>query len=64
MKKDNEAIVTAKLDEVIALLQHLVALQLSDRGVTQEAIGKSIHVAKATVVKMLAGAKKGARSND
>jgi predicted transcriptional regulator len=49
-----------KLDEVIALLQRLVALELSRRGVSQEAIGKNIHVAKATVNQMLAGIKKDA----
>jgi predicted transcriptional regulator len=47
-----------KLDKVIELLQHLVALELSRRGATQEEIGKSIHVAKAAVVKMLVGIKK------
>jgi predicted transcriptional regulator len=64
MKKENEDVIATKLDEVIGLLQHLVALQLSDRGATQEAIGKSIHVAKSTVVKMLAGARSGARFDE
>jgi predicted transcriptional regulator len=50
--------VEQKLDKVIELLQHLVALELSRRGATQEAIGKSIHVAKAAVVKMLVGIRK------
>lgn len=50
--------VEQKLDRVIELLQHLVALELSRRGATQETIGKSIHVAKASVVKMLTGVKK------
>jgi predicted transcriptional regulator len=50
--------VEEKLDEVIALLQRLVALELSRRGVTQEAIGKSLHVAKAAIGEMLAGVKK------
>jgi predicted transcriptional regulator len=49
-----------KLDEVIALLQRLVALELWRRGVSQEAIGKNLHVAKATVNEMLAGIKKDA----
>ncbi|HWZ63020.1 MAG TPA: hypothetical protein VNX02_08360 [Steroidobacteraceae bacterium] len=43
---------------MIALLQRLVALELSRRGVTQEAIGKSLHVAKAAIGEMLAGVKK------
>jgi len=50
--------VEEKLDEVIALLQRLVALELSRRGVTQEAIGKNLHVAKAAIGEMLAGVKK------
>ena len=50
--------VEEKLDRVIELLQHLVALELSRRGVTHEVIGKNIHVAKAAVGKMLAGIKK------
>lgn len=50
--------VEEKLDRVIELLEHLVALELSRRGATHEAIGKSIHVAKATIGKMLAGVKK------
>jgi predicted transcriptional regulator len=49
-----------KLDEVIALLQRLVALELSRRGVSQAAIGKNLHVAKATVNQMLVGIKKDA----
>jgi predicted transcriptional regulator len=49
-----------KLDEVIALPQRPVALELSRRGVSQEAIGKNLHIAKATVNQMLAGMKKDA----
>jgi predicted transcriptional regulator len=47
-----------KLDEVIELLQRLVALELSRRGVSQEAIGKNLHIAKSSVNQMLAGIKK------
>lgn len=47
-----------KLDAVMELLQHLLALELSKSGVTQEVIGKRLHVAKATVVEMLKGLKK------
>jgi predicted transcriptional regulator len=49
-----------KLDEIIALLQRLVALELSRRGVSQEAIGKNLRVAKATINQMLTGIKKDA----
>lgn len=58
MANDKNQIIEKKLDTVIDLLQHLLALELSKNGVTQEAIGKHVHVAKATVVKMLKGVKK------
>ena len=58
MAKDRNHIIEKKLDTVIELLQHLLALELSKSGVTQGAIGKHVHVAKATVVKMLKGVKK------
>jgi predicted transcriptional regulator len=51
-------VIGKKLDEVIVLLQSLVALELSRRGASQEAIGKNLHIAKATVNQMLAGIKK------
>lgn len=44
-----------KLDTIIELLQHLLALELARAGATQEEIGKHLHVAKATVVQMLRG---------
>ena len=47
-----------KLDTIVGLLRHLLALELARSGLTQEAIGKHLHVAKATVVKMLYGVKK------
>ena len=46
-----------KLDEVIRLLQHILALQLADRGVKQIEIGKHLHVATSTVGKLLKGVK-------
>lgn len=54
-----EGALEQKLDTVIALLQHLVAVELSRGGVTQAQIGKHLHVAKATVGKMLQGVKGG-----
>jgi DNA-binding MarR family transcriptional regulator len=54
MTKENGTI-EQKLDKIIELLQHLLALELARSGATQQAIGKHIHVAKATVVKMLKG---------
>ena len=47
-----------KLDTVIALLQHLLALELAKSGVKQAVIAKHLHVATATVVKMMQGIKK------
>lgn len=58
MGKDKNQTIEKKLDTVIELLQHIVAMELSKSGMTQEAIGKHLHVAKATVVKMLKGVKK------
>lgn len=49
-----------KLDSMIMLLKHILVLQLADRGVPHAAIGKHVHLAKATVGTML----KGVRSND
>jgi predicted transcriptional regulator len=49
------AVLEERLEQVIELLQYLVALELSRRGTTHQAIGKRIHVAKATVGKMLSG---------
>jgi len=58
MTKDTNQTIEKKLDVVIELLQHLVAVELTKSGVTQEVIGKRLHVAKATVVEMLKGVKK------
>jgi hypothetical protein len=57
MKTGGGAVET-KLDKVILLLQHLIVLELSRRGASQEAIGKSVTLAKSTVVKMMSGIKK------
>ena len=58
MAKDTNQTIEKKLNVVIELLQHLLALELSKSSVTQEVIGKRLHVAKATVVEMLKGVKK------
>jgi predicted transcriptional regulator len=47
-----------KLDEVIRLLQIFNAIQLHKDGVTQEQIGKTLGIAKASVNQMLKGTKK------
>jgi predicted transcriptional regulator len=53
MKEAATTEVEKKLDTIIGLLQHLLALQLAGRGVKQTEIGKHIHIATATVSKML-----------
>lgn len=50
-------ILTEKAGEIIELLQNLLAIELWRNGVSQAEIGKRLHVAKATVVKMLKGMK-------
>ncbi|MFI5087677.1 MAG: hypothetical protein ACHP7I_04725 [Terriglobales bacterium] len=55
---NNNASIEKKLDDVIELLQHLLALELSQRGVTQELIGKHLHIAKAKVGVLLRDVKK------
>ena len=47
-----------KLDTLIALVQHLLALELARGAVSQQEIGKHLHVRIATVNKMLKGLKK------
>lgn len=49
--------VEKKLDQVIQLLQHILALQLASKGVNKGDIGKHLHVAKSTVVSLLRGVK-------
>jgi len=54
---DNDELVQKKLDTIIDLLRHLVALEFSNRGVSRDIIGKRLHIAKSTVVGMLKGIK-------
>jgi predicted transcriptional regulator len=58
MARTENSTAEQKLDAIVGLLQNLLALELARSGLTQEAIGKHLHVAKATVVKMLQGVKK------
>ena len=57
-KGDDNRAIAEKLDTVIELLRHSLALQLSKDGVPVKDIAKSLHVAKATVVNMLKGVRK------
>ena len=54
---DNDELIEKKLDTIIDLLRHLVALEFSKGGVSRDIIGKRLHVAKSTVVEMLKGIK-------
>lgn len=57
MKNDNSLSLETKLDTIIGLLQHILALQLADRKISQTDIGKHLHIAKASVGKLLKGIK-------
>jgi DNA-binding MarR family transcriptional regulator len=52
---DDNAALEQKLDVVIGLLQHLVALEMAREGTPKQAIAKHLRLAKATVVSMLKG---------
>ena len=54
---ENDKLIQTKLETIIDLLRNLLALELAQRGVSRGTIGKRLHVAKATVVKMLEGIK-------
>ena len=58
MKEESSKIIGEKLDTVIELLQQLVALELSQRGATRQAIAKNLGVATAKVVRILSGVRK------
>lgn len=58
MPKDHKQIVEEQLHTVIELLQNLLALELSGKGVPQGVICKRLHVTNATVGKMLEGVTK------
>jgi predicted transcriptional regulator len=47
-----------KFDTIIALLQHLLALELAREGASHQAIAKHLHVAKASVGTLLKGVKR------
>jgi predicted transcriptional regulator len=55
MAKPADESLDKKIDVAIDLLRHLVAIELWKAGLTQEAIGKRIHIAKAKVVTMVKG---------
>ncbi len=55
--KNNVTLVKSdkKIDKIIFLLQHLIAIELSKGGISQPGISKSLGIRTATVNKMLKG---------
>jgi len=58
MAKRTDTASEARIDTAIALLKHLLALELYKAGVSHAAIAKHLHVATATVVNMLKGVRR------
>ena len=52
VKAENAAL-EQKLDVIIGLMQHLVALEMARGGTTQQTIASHLHVSKTNVVAML-----------
>ena len=55
---NNNSGIEKKLDVMIGLLQHLLAIELSKNAMTHDEIRKHLGVGKATVNQMLKGIKK------
>jgi hypothetical protein len=55
IKKRDEDETTQKLDLIVELLRQSLALELYKSGASKDVIGKHLHTAKASVVKMLKG---------
>jgi len=58
MASGSRQTIERKIDVLVELLQNLLAIELSNNGVTQEQIGKRLHIAKSRVVEMLKGVKR------
>jgi hypothetical protein len=54
-KKRDENDTAIKLDLIIELLRQSLAIELYKSGASKDVIGKHLHIAKASVVKMLKG---------
>jgi hypothetical protein len=54
-KKSDKDEVVQRLDVIVQLLQQSLAIELYKGGASMEVIGKHLHIAKASVVKMLKG---------
>ncbi len=55
IKKRDEDKTTIKLDLIIEMLRQSLAIELYKSGASKDVIGKHLHIAKASVVKMLKG---------
>ena len=55
IKKQDKDETIQKLDFIIELLKQSLAIELYRSGASKDVIGKHLHVAKASVVKMLKG---------
>jgi hypothetical protein len=53
--RQDEHSIDKKLDLVIELLRQSLAIELYKGGASKDVIGKHLHIAKASVVKMLKG---------
>ena len=58
MNKKDESDTAEKLNLIVELLRQSLAIELYKSGASKEVIGKHLHVAKASVVKMLKGVSK------
>lgn len=58
MEKDNKETVEKKLDELIQLTKHSIAIQMFINGATMGEISKNLHISTVTLVPMLKGIKK------
>ena len=58
MAKDTNEIIEKKLDELIQLTKHGIAIQLFISGATMGEISKNLHISTVTLVPMLKGIKK------
>jgi hypothetical protein len=59
MRDEHEKMVQKRLDGIVELLKLLAAIELNDRGVKHQIIGKRLHIAKAKVGELLKGVAKG-----
>jgi len=62
VKKQDKDTIDTKLDLIIELLRQSLAMELYKSGASKDVIGKHLHIAKASVVKMLKGVSRDERN--